>query len=450
MQSPQAFSGSRWVAIGFFLLTALVYVSTASPAIVNTDAEANSVTAWHLAQNGSPFFDDVDPPTIKGPTYFIEGAGGRIVTARSPGQIWAATPFYLGASEDVDEVTVHRGSIAAAVLTALAMTLLLLTLMTELPPLGALAATSVVAFATPVWSVSADALWTHCVTLLGISGFAYSLARGRSLGGGLWMGVSILARAHTAIVAAVVGLGLSVARRDVRLFALTAAGSGLGLGVLIAWNKFVFGEWTVAGGYGSHSVDAIASGESSSRLGYNYAEQFAGFLVSADRGFLVWTPLLLLAAPLAWRHRKALPDWSLWLGLGGAAYLVVQVGVNEFTGGAGFDGYRLALEPLLCVAPAMAFSARQAGPFVRSVAPWLIGYQFAFVAFGAVLRGFWTDPESEMWLTNSIVSALRIHPTVYLPVMLVFFTFAFLAARVVIRHLAVDRHPADVDLVLKD
>ena len=74
----------------------------------------------------------------------------------------------------------HRGGIAAAVLTAAAVALMFLGLgrAGASRPL-ALGATAVFGLASPVWSVSANALWTHPVTLLGICGAVWALPRDR-------------------------------------------------------------------------------------------------------------------------------------------------------------------------------------------------------------------------------------------------------------------------------
>ena len=71
----------------------------------------------------------------------------------------------------------------AALASALASDVMFLALRTRISERRAAAACLVLGFATPVWSVAADAVWPHTVTLLGIAGMAWAVrpdAGGRS------------------------------------------------------------------------------------------------------------------------------------------------------------------------------------------------------------------------------------------------------------------------------
>ncbi len=121
----------------------------------------------------------------------------------------------------------------------------------------------------------------------------------------------------------------------------------------------------------------------------------------------MWTPLVLASwFHLVWRHRVRLPVWSLWLALGGVAYSVVQAALNEWTGGAGFNGYRLTLELLLCLAPACAMAATYAGGIVRRLAPYLVGYQLAVTSVAALI-GEDHIAEEDFWIDCTVLVGLR-------------------------------------------
>ena len=134
----------------------------------------------------------------------------------------------------------------------------------------------------------------------------------------------------------------------------------------------------------------------------------------------MWTPLVILLIPAVWRSRARLPVWSLWLAVGGIGYAVVQSALNEWTGGSGFNSYRLMLELLMCLAPSCALAAAHLGPVARRLAPYVVGYQVAVISVAALLddalleRDFWTD--------NTVLVGLR-EQTVLTVLMLAGFGF---------------------------
>ena len=168
-------------AVGAFVVTFLICAATISPAIVNTDVAANSLAAWRLAHTGQPVVDGRSRPDETGKVmHYGEGRDGHMVTTRTPGQIWAAAPFYLGSTTKQHDLTFARSGLAAAFMTAGAVALLFSALLRQTSRWRlALGGAAVFAFATPVWSASANALWTHPVTLVGIGGAVGALPRER-------------------------------------------------------------------------------------------------------------------------------------------------------------------------------------------------------------------------------------------------------------------------------
>ena len=401
------------VPLALFLSVFAVFASTAERDSVNTDAYAASVGAWRIASTGLPWLDGLDVKQIQGThgrarqgTWLSEAPNGHVVTQRMAGPILAGVPFYLvlDRGDTPSDFTVGPGGIAASALSALAVLLIFLTIRRRLSLPAALAVALALAFATPTWSVSANGLWTHPVTQLGIAGAAYGLSRDRWWLAGIFLGVGMWGRPHVALIAVVVGLGLALSRRQVRPALGLAVPTIAALGLLGVWNRVMFGDWSIGGAYGDGKIAQAGEGLSTSQ-----ATNYLGFLVSADRGFLVWTPVILVLAPALARSWRFLPDWSRWLCLGGALYTLAQLRLDTFGGGVGFYGYRHGLELLTCLAPALALSLPRLGTAGRILAPPVVAAQFAAITIGALVEGFFV-PMDRVWTDNGFWVALRHQP----------------------------------------
>ncbi|NNC41124.1 MAG: hypothetical protein HKN95_10570, partial [Acidimicrobiia bacterium] len=77
------------------------------------------------------------------------------------------------------------------------------------------------------------------------------------------------------------------------------------------------------------------------------------------RGFLLWSPFLLVLIPGLRAAWKAAPAWVRGSALGGLVYLLVQYKANRFSGGGGFFTYRYPLEALTAAAPLLYLSYRE-------------------------------------------------------------------------------------------
>ena len=113
-----------------------------------------------------------------------------------------------------------------------------------------------------------------------------------------------------------------------------------------------------------------------------------GFWVSPDRGLFVWTPVVLLLLPALVRSWRSLPDWSRALAMGGLAYTLVQLTFNRFSGGDIFYGYRLGLELLAAVTPALALSSPALGSLGRRLVGPVLGLQLFVIFLGASIDAF--------------------------------------------------------------
>lgn len=402
------------VAIAIFLSTFTLYFATAERDAVNIDAWAASTGSWALATTGTPWLDGMDVYQLSGThegvtwqDYWVaESANGHLTPQRMAGPVVLGAPFYWlmgssGASEA--DFSLRPAALAASLTTALVVLMLYLAMVPRAGRLIAAAGVLAFAFTTPTWTISANGLWTHPVTQLGVAGAAFAASRSRWWLAGVFLGVGMWGRPHLALIAAVLGLGLAWSRRDWRVAAKVAIPTLASLGALVVWNHIVHGIWSIGGSYGNAAERATSGLQDGQWLNY------LGFLGSPNRGILVWTPVLLLFVPAVFRARKHLPDWSWWLVAGALVYSFFQLRLNHYSGGVWFYSYRHALELLTALIPLLIFATPWLGSVARRALPILLAVQFAAMSIGAVKEGFFLDLE-HMWTDNSFWFALRTNP----------------------------------------
>lgn len=415
---------SRWTPLLVFEVCVFIYLLTIDHRQIHTDAYAASLEAWRIAVgqhvpwlNGVHLIEMARFVGIAHTTQWVAtNPHGWLVAYRSPGAVAAAIPAYWlrGGVSSAASFGTGPGDVTAAVLTAAAMGFLFAAVRRYAETKAALVGTAVVAFATPMWSVSANWMFTHPVTVLGITGMAWAASAERWWLVGLFGGVGLWGRLHVALIVAVLGLGLAIWRRDWRIAAKVGTTSGIMLGLASLWSHWLYVSWFPSGGYTS-SLAAVATGnlgDANPTAGHGVLAKLGnhvGLWVAPDRGILVWTPLILVLLPALFRSWRQLPDWSRLLLLGGLAYALVQGQLDSFTGGDGFWGYRLMLEPLACAAPALVFAVPRAGRFACAAIPWLAGLMFAAIGFGAIdpqrtVAGVRSGPwlmRSQAWRDNA-------------------------------------------------
>jgi hypothetical protein len=410
----------RRVAAALFLVVWVVYLATATYWVGQmNDTRATTQSAWSLGTRGTLALPEEWRGEID---WEVEGVDGRPYTNRFPGPILWAAPFHaVGGLLFPSEVPGHPhllnyapSGVAGATGAALAVLASYLGFRRLAARRVAVGAAVALAFASSVWSVSADGVWPHTVSHLGLALGILAVSHDRYASGGLGFGLAILSRPHLAVVPAVVGLWSGWDRRSLRPVLLTATTSVLGLLAVVGYSRALFGTWLPVAGYGTYAVDGLTG-----TGGSVFVTNLVNTLVHPTRGVLIYTPVLLVLLPFLPRGWRIAPPWVRSSAIAGAVYMLVQLRVNTWTGGAQYFGSRLTLETLVLSAPLLlctwqASVARV--PLLRALAWLLIGLSVVLHALGATIwrapyldvDGVWSDHLAEICAEPDVVGCERV------------------------------------------
>ena len=364
----------------FFLLIAgpllAVFLVTATYSQPDhIDAFTNVLTAWELGTDGDFLLDEhehlADPDYYRNVAWVVP-AGDSAASQYPPGTALLAAPLYAVWPEDAELVTIGstarpdlpraeilRPPLGPAAITAswvVAAAIGLLGVVFRRLGGGsrmALIAAYVAGLGTSAWSVAADQLWQHGPGMLWIA-LAAVLAERHTLASGFAYGAAVLTRPPTALIAATTGLYRAWRDRSLRPALLVGIGAIVGLGLFMAYNNLIFGSPSLSAGYGPGFQDQALSGDLVA-----YAKNIFLGAFSATRGFLIWSPFLLVLIPGLRAAWKAAPAWVRGSALGGLLYLLIQYKANRYSGGAGFFAYRYPLEALTAAAPLLYLSYKE-------------------------------------------------------------------------------------------
>ena len=331
------------VALGVLLLT----TSNVTDAQAN-DCIAALLPAWKLAWHGT-----AQLPEFVGKNIWVKEGPWGALSNRLPGTVLWGVPFYrvLGIPQ---APTFFPAAVAAATAVSLGVAALYASLLRIVPRRLALAAVTLLALGTGVWTSAADALWTHGPNVLWLGLAMWALSRDRWRLAGFAFGLGVMTRPHLAFAAAVIGVVLAVYLKSWRSLVHIGSTSVLGFIGLLVWNRIVWQQWALlTGGYEAPASTAVAAATSSD-FPLLLLNRVAGTFFSPGRGVFVYSPFLLLLLPglvAAWR--VALP-WVRACLLAGLAYMAAQLSANGFSGGDGFTSYRLAIEMLVLATPMLA------------------------------------------------------------------------------------------------
>jgi alpha-1,2-mannosyltransferase len=399
----------------------LVYIATASMQ-PSFDVYAAHLASWRIVNSGVPWFDGLPIPRIDDSdirwVWVVDGANGHTSIGRALGTIAAGLPAYLLLGQG--GFSNLPGAITAGLLMATTLALVIVTWRPWVGRTVSLVSALVFGFTTPVWSVAANGIWPHTLTVLGITGMSWASSTRRWWLVGLFGGVTLWGRLHAAIIVAILGLALTWTRRDPRIAVKVGSVSALLLGLMCVWSRWMYGSW-----------DPTSSYDASLFVGYAEKNHLGmvnqlGLWISPDRGMLLWTPLLLVLLPALWRSWSTQPDWTRILLVGGLAYTLLQGALNRFSGGDQYYSYRLTLEMLTCALPGLVIASRFVGTWgLRLLLP-VTAVQFVMILVGAVGDGQYIVASEDAWAENGFILALQAHTGVISALLVVLVAAAML------------------------
>lgn len=421
------------------VLSGAVFMATAAYTSVSGDVSTANVASWQIATTGSPWLERVNLPGLDAnPLRYVwvrQLESGHEVIGRSPGAVVAGLPAY--ALSGSGSFSLVPGAATAALITTLSVVLLFAALRSRLAERDAVLAALVFGLSTPVWSVAANGIWPHTITVLGVCGMAWASSRNNWWLVGLFGGVALWGRLHVAVIVAVVGLLVGWRRRDPAVTLRVGLVSTVFLAVQCVWTRWMYESWNPMSSYDTDPFENFLSEHGVDLVNH------LGLWVSPGRGILIWTPLILVLLPSLVASWRRLPDWSTALVWGGLAYTILQGTLNRFSGGDTFYGYRLTLELLASLAPALALSAPHMGRTARTVFPYVLAVQTIVIASGAINEKLGTRAD-RVWQEHGFVSAVASMPWVGVAGAAVCLLLGYLAARIWADPAIRPRTPSDV------
>lgn len=368
------FSWTKWrvfLAVAGPLL-AIYLVTTMWGPGYGVDAFTHLQTAYHLANDGTVFVEG--DARLPGP-WMVEESDVLSVSQYPPGAAALAVPLYAVWPGDLTEIPrsdhggIRRaspggpqgegtllvpplgpGAILASLTTAIAIGLLAVIFFGFGGGWTAVAGGLIAGLGTSAWSVGAELYWHHGPAMMWLAA-GMLLSMSHEILSGFAFGLAGLTRPHSLVIAAATGIGRAIGQRSWKPVVLIGFGSAFGLLLLLLYNQAVFGSFTIYGGYD----DGFATRAASMDL-IGYGENVLGALFDPRRGFLIYSPFLLVLIPgvnAAWR---ASPAWVRGSAIGGVMYVLVQYKLNRFNDASAVVGYRYPLEALVALAPLLFLS----------------------------------------------------------------------------------------------
>jgi hypothetical protein len=370
-------------------------------------------TAVALVEQRTIWLDDYLP-------YIQERAGEvpYMVTFRPSGHVVTSTPTAssflalppvavfsaVGVDAGDFDAWMEAGMFTAALAAAASVALLFIALTRLTSHNIAAVSSATYAWGTLTWGVSGQALWQHPGAVLALSALLLALVTRRLALAGVASGAMVAFRLPTAIIALLL-LPL-VGRRPFAWgrFALGLLPYGL---ALAAYNHVAFGS-PLRQGYGTEPFRWWLALDLE-----NLADGLPGLLVSPGRGLFVYSPVLLFAVFGALRGWRT-PLYR-WCAVAAAAYILSAANSPTWHGGESFGARRIVdVLPLLAILLVPALEALRATKWL-----WLYGTLFAWSVSVQLLgtaaweRAAWFDgrtlTEDSWWSVrdNEIVAMIQ-------------------------------------------
>ena len=226
----------------------------------NVDVIATNAPAWQLAVNQTL---DVDFIADSNP-WIVSDKDGRSVSNRSPGLIATAYPAYAALKPDA--FTNAPGTLTALLMSLGALYLIYRLLLGHFGQAFALGSTIVLGLGTTTWTISASQLWPHGPGQFWMAVALATIANAKYVATGSAFALAILIRPITAVSAAAVGLGESWRLRSWKPAVQVGVMSLIGLGLLTAYNRWLFGTSSVVGAQSSSVAARTVRGIRSRQL----------------------------------------------------------------------------------------------------------------------------------------------------------------------------------------
>ncbi|HEX4688379.1 MAG TPA: hypothetical protein VH228_16485 [Nocardioides sp.] len=349
-----------------------------------SDAVGASWPAWQLAHHGTL---DLAGRTLPANVNFLHQPGGMVVAQRTMGVILIAVPvnFLLAWTHWGPEQT---GAVTASLTSAIAVANIAVVFRAFTNPRRAVMGALVLAFGTGMWTVASAELWTHGPATMWLSLGLLLLTRDRLLLAGCALSPALLTRPHLAVVSAIVGIWIGLARRSPRATLAIGAPSVLTLGLLVRWNDWYFGTASVGGPYHGAIAAAVRPPTDAAVM---FLTNVAGTVVSGWCGIVWYSPVVLVlaaAVPVGWRQA---PDWARASLVAGLVYLAIQLRVDTFTGGGTFYGNRLVLELFVLATPVVMIGYERWAaerPWRTAAVTVAASLSIGIYAVGALLPGY--------------------------------------------------------------
>lgn len=364
--------------------------------LASSDTVSHPLTAWSLLEGRRGYVAPADlrlgawspPPQV----YLLEVAEDRYVTGYGVGVAAALVPLYgflrvLGVPPRVI-LSYRVGQIIAAALVLLAVALTFAVARRFTSPDAAALAAVAMALGSPALSLLSRELWQQTVLAVAFAAACWCFFRpGKEpspvalAAAGTLVGWAVAVRPTAAVYAALwVWAAVRLVRGRAAVFAAPVAGWA-GVTALYQWS--VFGSPLVSG---QALIPASRFGAAGVLAG-NPVEGLVGILVSPGVGLLVFSPIFLVLARLAWPGnfreaggrcptRRVMRDLAL---AATAANLVTTALYREWWGGWGY-GPRYSADVLVFLVLALALASQ--GLLSRTARP---GRRVARVALGVLL-----------------------------------------------------------------
>lgn len=381
----------RLPLLGLFALV-IAYLLAGLRLVPVNDLVSAAGAAWSLVGSG-----DLDVAGEPWATRWDRPGPLGTVSDRMPG-VWLPLVFPYAVAHVLGfPFSVVPALVFGALLAALAVFLFYQLLDTIVAGWRRLVLVAWFGLSAPQWLVAGAGFWPHTVTGPALLGGLLAVSRQGWAPAGALFGLAVLARPTLAPAVAVLGLGLSYSLQDRRPVLILGAWSTLAVGLIFGWARLTGSPSLMPGSYaGQFSTATDPENLFSGSWWQHQGSDAASILLSPERGWLWFVPLLLVLVPMLPAAWALAPAWARWSAGAGLAVLVAQVAANGYAAGHGFFGPRYGYETAVLLLPLLGYAWRllwtRAHVGLRTAAVAAVVVGVALAAAGSVSY-VWTPAE---------------------------------------------------------